>query len=153
MRRCVDPDVMGCLTVILRRQVARNICGTERHDPSRRLRSSWRLDAEKEKSTASDREEMMNEERFGFLSPTGNGNAVFADIPSGAVSSYFRHRPVTLPDNDDHLGAGQNISRGQPESGVVDGETRGDTTIEEYMISHELDPASSDDDLLLKPAA
>lgn len=95
----------------------------------------------------------MNEERFGFLSPTGDGNTVFANIPSEAVSSYFRYRLVTLPDNDDHLGAGQNISRRQPESGVVDEETQGDTTIEEDTISHELDPALPDDELLLEPAA
>ena len=90
---------------------------------------------------------------FGFLSPTGDGNAVFADIPSEAVSSYFRYGLVTLSDNDDRLGGGQNISRRQPEPEVVDGETQGDTTIEEDMISHELDPASTDDELLLRPAA
>ena len=49
---------------------------------------------------------MMDEERFGFLSPTGDGNAVFADIPSEAVSSYFRYGLVTLSDNDDRLGGG-----------------------------------------------
>jgi len=156
MRCCVDPDVMGRLTVIPCRQVARNICGTvKRPDASRRLRSSRRLDTGKQKSRVSEIEDMINEERFGFLSSTDDGNTLFADIPSEAVSSYCRYGLLTLPDNDEHLGVGRGGSRVRSElEGADDGDgaVRADAPVEEDMISLELEPVSSDDELLLKPA-
>lgn len=99
----------------------------------------------------------MNEERFGFLSSTDDGNALFTDIPSEAVSSYCRYGLLTLYDNDGHPDMGQDSSRKQLEFKGIDddnddGAVRSDVPVEEEMISLELEPASSEDELLLKPA-
>jgi hypothetical protein len=83
--------------------VARNICRTtERCGPSGELRA----EEEKEALTASDIEEMTNKEQFGFLSSPDDGDTAFANIPSGAVTWYFCFGLGTLPENDNHLGAG-----------------------------------------------
>jgi len=99
---------------------------------------------------------MINEERFGFLSSTDDGNTLFADIPSEAVSSYCRYGLLTLPDDDDddRLGVGRGGSRKRSEPEGADGDevVRADVPVEEDMISLELEPVSSDDELLLKPA-
>lgn len=97
----------------------------------------------------------MNEERFGFLSSTDDGNTPFADIPSEAVSSYCRYGLLTLSDDNDHLGEGRDSSRRQPGPEGVDGE---DGVIrtgvpEEDVISLELEPVSSEDELLLRPTS
>lgn len=94
----------------------------------------------------------MNEERFGHFSSTDDGNILFADIPSGAVSSHCRHGLVTLSD-DNHLGVGRDSNR---EPKAIDDEDevyRTDVSVEEDMISLELEPEASGDELLLKPAS
>lgn len=96
----------------------------------------------------------MNEERFGFLSSTDDGNAPFVDIPSEAVSSYCRYGLLTFSEGD-HLGVGRDNSRKRSEpQGTDDGDgtIRTDVSIEEKVISLELEPVSSDDELLLRPA-
>jgi len=93
----------------------------------------------------------MNEERFGFLSSTDDGGAPFADIPSEMVSLYCRHGLLTLTDNDDHPGVGRDGSRKRSEPEGVDdegGRVLTDVPIEEDVISLELEPAPSDDELL-----
>jgi hypothetical protein len=156
MGRCIDPD-LDAFYGDPRRQVARNICGTaKRSDSSRRLRSSRRLDTGKQKVTGSEMEDMMNEERFGFISSTDDGGTLFADIPSEAVSSYCRYGLLTLSDDDSRLDVGRDISRMRSEAGGVDDEDevdRTDVPVEEDMISLELEPEASEDELLLKPAS
>jgi len=94
---------------------------------------------------------MMNEERFGFLSSTNDEGAHFADIPSEMVSLYCRHGLLTLLDNDDHPGVGRDGSRKRSEPEGVDdedGKVRTEVSNEEDAISLELEPVSSDDELL-----
>lgn len=93
---------------------------------------------------------MINEERFGFLSSTDDASAPFADVPSEAVSSYCRYGLITLSDNSDRLDAAQGSGRKRSELEGVDG---GGVLVEEDVISLELVPESSDDELLLKPAS
>ena len=140
-----------------RHQVARNISGTaKRADSSKRLRGSRRFDPGEQKTTASEMEDMMNEERFGFLSSTDDGNTLFADIPSEAVSLSCRYGLLTLSDGDGHHEAPRE-SRGErsevEESEVEDGLVRADAPVGEDAIGLELGPAPSDDDLLLRPAS
>ena len=96
----------------------------------------------------------MNEERFGFISSTDDGNAMFADIPSEAVSLSCRYGQITLFDNDRHprdtrrersVIDGGDIEDGLARTNIAPGE--------EDVISLELNSASSDDQLLLKPAS
>lgn len=97
----------------------------------------------------------MNEERFGFLSSTDDGNTLFADIPSGAVSAYCRDGLLTLPDDEDlgvAKGGSRKRSREVEGTDGEDEEVRADVPAEEDMITLELEPASSsEDELLLKP--
>ena len=94
----------------------------------------------------------MNEEHFEFLSSTDDGSTLFTDIPSEAVSSYCRHGLVTLSDNDN---VGRDSNRNRPEPGGIDEDEveRTDIPDEEDMISLELEPEASEDELLLKPAS
>ena len=99
---------------------------------------------------------MMDEERFGFLSSTDDGNTQFANVPSEAVSSYCRHGLLTLPDNDDRLGVARGSDSRRSEPKGIDGGggvVRGDTPVKEDVISLEVEvvPDSSEDELLLKP--
>jgi hypothetical protein len=95
---------------------------------------------------------MMNEERFGFLSSTDDGNALFADIPSEAVSSYCRYGLLTLPDDDDDdngringVARGSSRKRSELESSDGgEGVVRTDDPAEEDLISLELEPVSSE---------
>ena len=94
----------------------------------------------------------MNEERFGFLSSTDDGNVAFEDIPSEAVSLSCREGLVTLTDNDGHAAR----NSGGKESGIesTDVEDRlvvAGAPVEEDTISLELELRSSDDELLLRP--
>jgi len=153
MERFVDPDGPNgdpC------RQVARNICGTaKRSGSSGRLRSSRRYEAGKEKSGASEREKIMNEERFGFLSSTDDGNALFADIPSEAVSLGCRYGLVTLADDGGYPGVARDGSRVRSEQRSIDGgdgAVRANVPAEDDVISLELEPVS-EDELLLKPSS
>lgn len=96
----------------------------------------------------------MNEERFGFLSSTDDGSTLFADIPSEAVSSYCRHGLLMLSDDDSRPGARDDGSGKRLELAGIDDEdgmVRNDVPVEEDMISLELEPVSSEDELLLKP--
>ena len=98
----------------------------------------------------------MNEERFGFISSTDDGSTLFADVPSEAVSSYCRYGMMKLSDDDNHLSAGRDNSRKRPDPEGVDdkGGVEGtDVPVEEDMISHELEPEVSEDELLLRPAS
>ena len=156
MERIVDPDVMGsngdpC------RQVARNISGTaKRLGSSGRLRSSRRYEAGKQKSAVSEREQIMNEERFGFLSSTDDGNTLFADIPSEAVSLCCRYGLVTLSDDGGYPGVARDGSRVRSDQGNIDGgdgAVRANVPAEDDVISLELEPVSSEDELLLKPTS
>jgi len=100
-------------------------------------------------------EDMVNEERFGFLSSTDDGNTGFADIPSEAVSLYCRHGMLKLCDNNDRPGVAQDTRRERSEFGGIDGGdgvARTDAPAEEDVISLGLEPRSSEDELLLKPA-
>lgn len=141
---------MECGLGDLCRQVARNICGTaKRAESSRRLRGSRRFDDGQQKATESGMEEMMNEERFGFISSTDDGNTNFADIPSEAVSLSCRYGQLALSENDGHLWDSRR--RSVTEDGdVEDGLVRADAPLEEDVISLEPEPAQSDDELLLK---
>jgi hypothetical protein len=97
----------------------------------------------------------MNEERFGFLSSTDDGNTTFADIPSEAVSLSCRYG-LTLSDNDDPRDAVRDSTRQQMELGdndVEDGLVRADAPVEEDMISLGLEPVPPEDELPLKPAS
>ena len=88
----------------------------------------------------------MKEELFGFFSSTDDGNVLFADIPSEAVSSCCRYGLLTLPDDGNHLGAGRDSSRKRPEPEGVDDEgevDRTDAPVEEDVISLELEPEAS----------
>lgn len=100
-------------------------------------------------------EGMMNEERFGFISSTDDGGTLFADVPSEAVTSYCRYGMIKLSDNDNRLSAGQDSSRKRPDPRGVDEDGVGgiDVPVEEDMISLELEPDASEDELLLKPAS
>ena len=95
--------------------------------------------------------DMMNEERFEFLSSTEDGSTLFADIPSEVVSSYCRYGLVTLSDDGNHLGVARGSSRERSEG--VDGGggvVQAGVPVEEDVISLEMEPESSDDELLLK---
>jgi len=97
---------------------------------------------------------MMNEERFGFLSSTDDGNTLFADIPSEAVSLSCRYGLLTLSDGDGHHEAPRESVRersGIEESEVEDGFA--DAPVGGHAINFELGPAPSDDELLLRPAS
>lgn len=101
-------------------------------------------------------EDMMNEERFEFLSSTDDGNTQFTDILSEAVSSYCRHGLMKLSEDDNHLGVEQDSNRKRPEPVGIDDEDevdRTDVPVEEDMISLELEPEASEDELLLKPSS
>jgi hypothetical protein len=98
-------------------------------------------------------EEMMNEERFGFISSTDDGNTMFADIPSEAVSLACRYGEITLSKNDGHPRDNRRNGSVIEDSDVEDGLVRADVPVEEDVISLELEPAPSDDELLLKPAS
>lgn len=92
----------------------------------------------------------MNEERFGFISSTDDGNTIFADIPSEAVSRSCRYGQLALLEDDGHpLGRGGKRSVIE-DSDIEDGSVRADAPFE---ISPGPEPASSDDELLLKPAS
>ena len=97
----------------------------------------------------------MNEERFGFISSTEDGNTMFANIPSEAVSLSCRYGQLVLSENDGHPRDDKRkrsvIGDGDVES--EDGFVRGDSSVEEDAISLELEPVPSDDELLLKPAS
>ena len=135
------------------RQVARNICGTAKKAySSRRLPSSRRFDARKQKSTGSGMEEMMNEERFGFISSTDDGNTMFADIPSEAVSLSCRYGQLIISENDGHPRGNERKRSVIEESDVEDVLVRADAPVEEAAIALELGPVPSDDELLLKQA-
>lgn len=94
----------------------------------------------------------MNEERFGFLSSTDDGNALFADIPSEAVSSYCRYGLLTLPDDDDDddngringVARGSSRKRSELESNDGGEGVRTNDPAEEDLISLELEPVSSE---------
>ena len=95
----------------------------------------------------------MNEERFGFISSTDDGNTMFADIPSEAVSLSCRYGELILSEN-----GGRPRDNGRKrsvieDSDVEDGLVRADEPVEEDVISLELAPVPSDDELLLKPAS
>lgn len=98
----------------------------------------------------------MNEERFGFLSSTDDGNTVFADIPSEAVSLSCRYGLVTLADDGGYPGVARDSSRVRSEQGNIDGgdgAVRANVPAEDDVISLELEPVSSEDELLLKPSS
>ena len=98
----------------------------------------------------------MNEERFGFLSATDDGNTLFADIPSGAVSSYCRQGRIRLSDDGGYPGVAREDSRVRSEQGSIDGgdgAVRANVPAEDDVISLELEPVSSEDELLLKPSS
>jgi hypothetical protein len=102
----------------------------------------------------SEMEEMMNEERFGFLSSTDDGNAMFADIPSEAVSLSCRNGLMTLSMDDGRRNEGQGGSMNRTGINGVDVEDGVVRAVEEDMISLDLEPGLSDDDeLLLKPTS
>jgi hypothetical protein len=137
------------------RQVARNIYGTDKRGGlSRRPPNLRRLDAGKQKSTVSEAEEMMNEERFGFLSSTDDGNAMLADIPSEAVSLSCRNGLVTLSVDD---GRRDEVQDGRMNRTGIDSAdvevVRAGALVEEDMISLDLEPGLSDDELLLRPTS
>lgn len=138
------------------RWVARNICGTaKRADTSKRLRSLRRFDGGKQKSTVSEMEDAMNEERFGFLSSTDDGNTILADIPSEAVSLSCRYGLFTLSGGDAHHDAPRESRKERPRIKGVDREgglIRASGPVEEEAISPVLEPGLSDDELLLKPS-
>ena len=94
----------------------------------------------------------MDEERFGHFSSTDDGNTLLADIPSGAVSSHCRHGLVTLSD-DNYLGVGRDSNREPEATDDEDGVYRTDVSVEEDMISLELEPEASEGELLLKPVS
>jgi len=97
---------------------------------------------------------MMNEDRFGFLSSTDDGNTLFADIPSKAVSLYCRYG-LTLSDDGGCTGVTRDGSRVRSEQGSIDGgdgAVRAGAAAEEDVISLGLEPVSSEDELLLKPS-
>ena len=100
----------------------------------------------------------MNEERFGFLSSTDDGNTLFADIPSGAVSLYCRQGRVRLSDDGGYPGVAREGSRVRSEQGRIDGgdgavRATANVPAEDDVISLELEPVSSEDELLLKPSS
>ena len=98
----------------------------------------------------------MNEERFGFLSSTDDGNTLFADIPSEAVSMCCRYGLVTLFDDGGYAGVARDGSRVRSEQRDIDGgdgAVRANVPAEGDVISLELEPMSSEDELLLKPSS
>lgn len=96
----------------------------------------------------------MNEERFGFISSTEvDGNTMFANIPSEAVSLSCRYGQLVLSENDGHPLGNRRERSVIGDGDVEDGFIRADSTVEEDAISLELEPAPSDDELLLKPAS
>lgn len=97
----------------------------------------------------------MNEERFGFLSSTDDGNTIFADIPSEAVSLSCRYGLLTLSGGDAHHDAPRESRKERPRVegvGREGGLIRASGPTEEEVISHLLEPEVSDDELLLKPS-
>ena len=95
---------------------------------------------------------MMNEERFGFLSSTDDGNTQFADVPSEAVSSYCRYGLLTLSDDGDRLGVAR--GSGRRRSGLEGSDGGGGVVrVKEDAMSPEVVPESSEDELLLKPVS
>lgn len=101
----------------------------------------------------------MNEERFGFLSSTDDGNTLFADIPSEAVSMYCRYGLIKLSEDGRDLdvpqGGGGRVSELE---GIDDGGGVAHVPVKEEVIGlgveqSELSDSSEDDSLLLKPGS
>ena len=86
----------------------------------------------------------MNEERFGFISSTDDGNTMFTNIPSEAVSLSCRYGQLPLSEDDGHLKDNGRERSVIESSDFEDGSVRADTSVGEDVIGLELKPASLD---------